>query len=172
MNPQEERFVSLKSEGFSRYSVSDQGRIMNVKRETILAIAINQRGQSYVNMYADTNKGLNRSVSLLVANAFLDDPELEHYDSVIHKNGDRTDCRAENLAWRPRWFAIEYHQQFRGQPPLYFERKVFETTTNTIYDTIAEAAADHGVLRRDVKYSIERGNGFVPLGKGAIFSYI
>lgn len=145
---------------------------MNVDNGQVLAHSINQRGFSYVQLYDKPGRGKNRTVGTLVANAFLDAPYLEHYDTIIHKNGDRTDCRAENLAWRPRWFAIEYHQQFNQQPPLYFERRVLEATTNKVYDTITEAAIDHGVLRRDVKYSIEFGNGFVPLGRGAIFEAV
>lgn len=172
MKHPEELFVSLAPQGFSLYSVSDQGRVMNVNREQMLSPSINKRGLPYVHLYDGSGGGKNRTVSTLVAKSFLDPPYLDHYDTVIHKNGDREDCRAENLAWRPRWFAIEYHQQFDRKAHLYFERRVLEATTNTIYDTITEAAAAHGVLRRDVKYTIESGNGFVPLGRGAIFEAV
>jgi hypothetical protein len=47
-----------------------------------------------------------------VAEAFLTDPYPDHFNSVIHLNGDRQDCRVQNLARRPRTFAIRYHRQF------------------------------------------------------------
>ncbi|MBI2374288.1 MAG: HNH endonuclease [Deltaproteobacteria bacterium] len=42
------------------------------------------------------------SVALLVARAFLDQPPFAGLAVVEHLNGNRRDCRAENLRWAPR----------------------------------------------------------------------
>src|SRR5690348_13611375 len=97
---------------FPAYSVSNMGRVRNDDTGRIMAMSRNQFGIVNVGLVVG-RKQYKRSVALLVAEAFLPTWESEVFTSPIHLNGDREDCRAENLMWRPRWFAIKYHRQFR-----------------------------------------------------------
>lgn len=62
-----------------------------------------------------------RSVARLVARYFV---QLAHpsFNAPIHRDGERTNCYAENLLWRPRWHALHYHRQFHD--PEFQEGKV------------------------------------------------
>jgi hypothetical protein len=99
------------------YAISRQGQVKNLRQDRILSQRVNQQGQPFVSVY---DKGWNRSLSphILVAHYFELPKECPPnmdpltFDQLIHKNGDKTDCRYENLAWRPRWFAIAFHKQF------------------------------------------------------------
>jgi hypothetical protein len=97
---------------FPGYSVSNMGRVRNDETGRIMALSRNQYGIVNVGLVLG-RKQYKRSVALLVADAFLPTWESEVFTSPIHLNGDRSDCRAENLMWRPRWFAAKYHRQFK-----------------------------------------------------------
>lgn len=145
---------------------------MSLRTERMLTTSVNQSGHRYTHLVHDSGKGVSRSVGMLVAKAFLDAPPMDHYNSVIYKNGDKLDASITNLAWRPRWFAIDYHKQFQHPSILYSKNRVIETQTNAVYDNLLEAAVDHGVLWYDIKNSVEHGNGYVRLGGDAIFEYL
>lgn len=108
--------------GFDSYSVSNYGAIRG-RSDKILATYRNQSGLVYVTLYRKGGPH-NRAIAPLVAGAFLDPPP-EAWDTPIHLNGNRVDLFAGNLMWRPRWFAVEYHQQIgRYADPIDYIRDV------------------------------------------------
>lgn len=91
----------------------------------------------------------------MVAKAFIEKP-YPQFDTPINLNGDRTDCRVENLDWRPRWFAIKYNQQFvhaydRG--PM-ITNKIRNTKTGVISQNSWACAIKYGLLELDLYVSI------------------
>lgn len=137
---------------FRGYSVSTLGRVRNDKTERILETNLNQYGVLYVGFMRD-GKQHHRSVPLLVAKAFIEKP-YPSFDTPINLNGDRTDNRVENLAWRPRWFAIKYNQQFNQRYEYGFPNRVINTKTGEISENSWECAIRYGLLERDLVMSI------------------
>lgn len=137
---------------FDKYSVSDAGRVRNDETDKILAIVRNQYGHSMVGLF-DGRRQRKRSLHLLVANAFVANPERrDRFDSIIFLDGDRTNCQSANLEWRPYWFAVRYHDQF--QHPRAMQTPIIETKTGDTYENAWQACLIHGLLERELILSI------------------
>lgn len=135
---------------FPGYSISDHGRCRNEQTQRILTQFVNQAGVVYVAPSRDKRQQ-SRSVSLLVAQVFLDTPPHHSFDTPINLDGDRANNRADNLMWRPRWFAIQYARQFHEELNG-TELKVHEESFGDRM-TCWEAAQKYGLLLRDVVVS-------------------
>jgi hypothetical protein len=137
---------------FPGYSISDWGRVRRDHTERILALNENQSGLVQVGMMRE---GLqyHRSVPLLVANAFI--PRIsEPFDTPINKDGDRYNNHVDNLVWRPRWFAIRYHQQFRWPIAYPIELPIIDLKTKEVTANSFECSIRYGLLESDVVGSI------------------
>ncbi len=143
---------------FPDYSVSTLGNVMNDETEKLMAITINQFGIPHVGL---TKNGIQyrRGLAHLVAKTFIRNPN-HRFDTPINLNGDRTDCRVENLAWRSRWFAIEFFRQMRNNMSLY-DGDIADNDGN-IYKGTRHAAEVLGVLESDVFKSLEEGYPVAP----------
>jgi hypothetical protein len=144
-------------EPFPRYSVSTLGRVRNDKTGHALARSINQRGIVHVGLYDEDRIQHRRSVTLLVAHAFLPPHDEEAFDTPINLDGVRSNNCVENLTWRPRWFARRYIRQFEWEqknPYLDSTRPVEEVYTGECFKTSWEAATKYGLLLRDLTWSI------------------
>lgn len=130
---------------FSKYAVSPEGLIKNIDRDTIVRSRQNVQGIAMVSLMRG-NSRLTRSVALLVAEAYLAPPRNDAYNSIINLNGDRGDCSANNLMWRPRWFAIKYNRMF-DKPP--FNVSVVIEETGEIFGTLREACMKYGLIEQD-----------------------
>lgn len=137
--------------GFN-YSVSNCGRVRSEKTGRIMALSNNQFGVVSVGMMRDGEQ-YHRSVPLLVAKAFIKQPS-EAFDTPINLDGDRYNNHVDNLAWRPRWFAVKYNRQFR-EPyawPLFSELE--EIKTGEVCDNSIECSRRYGLLEEDLVLSI------------------
>lgn len=135
---------------FPDYVVDTDGRVINDAMNRVLRPSVNQQGVLKVSMTHRRVVG-TRAINKLVATAFVPNPNPEEWTAVIHLNGDKTDCRAENLAWRPRWFAWEYTNQFTRQGAE--SAKIFPVhcdNTGEDFPTIYHAATTYGELWNDV----------------------
>lgn len=133
---------------FPGYWISNHGVVRHTDRAFPLSTNINNTGTVYVSLWHN-NKAYNRALALLVASTFLDPPPLDTFNCPINLNGVRRDCRAENLMWRPTWFARKYRQQFvngkRG-----FKIPVMILETGETFDNSWEAAIKYGLLDADI----------------------
>lgn len=139
--------------GFDRYMISNTGLVKAVKTERILRPSKNQLGHLKVNLMCD-GAIFTRTIHHLVAKAFLPEPTREDFISLIHLNGDKSDCCAPNLLWRPRYFAIQYHQQFENRNFLNAKMPIEDVKTGHQYATIRDAVISHGLLFNDVLQAI------------------
>lgn len=137
---------------FPGYSVSTHGRIRADKTEHILALSENQQGVVMVGMMRGGVQ-YHRSVPKLVAQAFIP-RKYPSFDTPINLDGDRHNNHVDNLAWRPRWFAIKYNQQFRRPYDKGFPNKVEDVATGEISENSWECAIRYGLLERDLVLSI------------------
>lgn len=134
---------------FPGYRVSTLGRIENENTGRIMRINRNGRGIPIVGLMFGGVQ-YKRSVPLLVATAFLESPVHESFDSVIHLDADRTNCNVANLMWRPHWFVVRYHQQFKDPERMRFLTEVYCPETGEYFRDSTHMAMTYGLLDRDI----------------------
>lgn len=138
---------------YPNYAISNLGQVMNVTSGQIKKHSRNQLNIAMVNLSILGQQNI-RSVAVMVANAFLDRSEVpDYFNTPIHLDGDKMNCSAGNLAWRPRWFAVKYHQQFSPweRANRYgFECPVELIDTGEVFPTSWEAAIKYGMLDREI----------------------
>lgn len=133
---------------FPAYSVSREGMVRSDKTDRIMTLTQNQYGVVQVGLML---RGIQykRGVALLVARAFLDPPVPPSFNTPINLDGDRLHNSADNLIWRPRWFAIKYHQQFHNGK-YGFDEPIMEINTRETFPNSWEAAVQYGLLDREI----------------------
>lgn len=151
----------LPTQDFPGYSVSSLGRVRNDQTDHILAMRRNHQGVTMVGMMLDGRQH-TRSVAVLVATAFLDDPGTDIFDTPIHLDGDRTNLEASNLAWRPRWFAVKFHRQFRVPAWYNFSVYIVNSETGEKFTSPREVAVKYGLLERDIVFDLDNQHGVYP----------
>lgn len=133
---------------FEEYSVSDCGRVRKDTTGNIIAIRINSHGIPFAGLYKEGRQH-QRTVSRLVIEAFMEQPNLEAFNTPINLDGDRRNNHICNLTLRPLWFARKYFQQFEA-PPRGFSRPIEEVETKEYFKTSWEAATKYGLLDREI----------------------
>lgn len=135
---------------FSRYDVSTRGRVRDALTGRIMTQAQNQQGFVMVSLQDGVGKR-TRSVAVLVVDEFI--PPRVHFNSLIHLDGDRSNCRLENLERRPRWFAIKYHRQFEDPVFIRSTPKLVNVVTGEEFDDFVEPATKYGLHYKDIVLS-------------------
>jgi hypothetical protein len=138
---------------FPNYSVSNTGHVRLDRLNRTLHPSKNQQGHLKVNLVKNGN-AYTRHVNHLIAKAYLSEPTRRDFTSVIHLDGNKANCAAENLAWRPRYFAIKYHLQFDAG---YYKNTVMaieNTKTGEKFKSIQDAVTHYGLLFNDIIASI------------------
>ena len=144
---------------FPIYSVSNTGLVRNDKTGRQLTRLVNQAGVVNVGLTKNHTQ-YKRAVALLVAKAFLTVVLQDTFDTPINLNGDRFDNRADNLAWRPRWFAFKYHHQFDEDPLSGY--RVENVETGEQFESTWDAAVRLGLLQSDIAISVHTGRRVWP----------
>lgn len=139
--------------GFPKYDVNRLGQVRHRRTEHLVLPQINQFGVPYVGLVRDYDQK-KRSLALLVARTFVDQ-SLENFDTPINLDGDRFNCSVDNLMWRPRWFAIQFHQQFKMWPVSYIEAPIRQLSDGKVFRGSREVASLYGLLERDILKSIQ-----------------
>ena len=157
-----EQWASIEDLGYPDYSISDRGRIRNDKTERILRTSVNKQGVVKVGL-VEYPGWPQRTVSIarLVATRFLPPPPDPAYDTPVHLDGDFSNNHADNLMWRPRWFAIRYHRQFEGVLHK-FTRPIVCIDTDEVFEDCREAAMTYGMLEKDIFMDVTNQDGVWP----------
>ena len=151
-------------EGFPRYQISSDGEIYNTATNRLMRPSVNNYGHPKISLMTESGGRHDRSVAMLVAKAFLDKPNPA-CDRIIYLNGDLSDYRSENLAWRPRWFGWKYSRQLKvPQPAWYRNLPVVNLATNVRYENIVEAGTKEGLLFEQIWHSTYSKGPVFPTG--------
>lgn len=145
-----EEFLEIRD--FPDYEVSSHGRIINVKRGKEVTRSHNAVGELTVGLMFE-GKQYRRSVKVLVARAFVPG-ETQVFNTPILLDGNRDNVRAENIQWRPFWFAHAYTRQFTNEQSWWFSGPVMDIYSQEIYDDIYDAGTRTGSLLKDVRESL------------------
>jgi hypothetical protein len=139
--------------GFPKYSVDPLGQVRKESTGRLVRSHMNQTGSVYVSLMRENWELCSRSLARIVAHVFLE-PPTENFDTPINLDGDRWNCAADNLMWRPRWFAIQYHQQFE----IPFRGRMYGPLRDLKSQEVSQGslavACRYGLLERDVVLSI------------------
>lgn len=140
---------------FPDYAVSEYGEIGNMKTGLTRKVSINQQGNVKISIYRGREL-YTRSVAVIVAEAFVEG-RTEFFNTPIHLDGDKRNCRADNLMWRPRWFAVRYHRQFYNPVFHNSDVPIVEVNSGNEYQSVKEACMHLGLIHDDVYYSFTQG---------------
>lgn len=146
--------------GFPQYKISPDAEVVSVASGRPKRTRQNQQGDVMIDMNRD-GKTLTRKLSLLVAEAYLAEPQNETFNSVIHLDGDRSNCQANNLAWRPRWFVILYNRMFTERP---HNVSVMIEETGEVFGTLREACVKYGLVESNTYIQMYNGDTTFPHG--------
>jgi hypothetical protein len=144
---------------FPIYSVSETGLVRNDETGRNMTRLVNQAGVVNVGLTKNRTQ-YKRAVALLVAKAFLTVVLQDSFDTPINLNGDRFDNRVDNLAWRPRWYATKYFQQFHDDP--IDEYRIMDIDSGEEFESTWDAAVKLGLLQTDIVISIHSGKRVWP----------
>ena len=137
---------------FPDYWVSNLGQVRNENRDHILKPSLTKAGVLKVGLVR-AGKQLTRSVKVLVAESFVPNTN-ELFDTPIQLDGDPLNVHADNLIWRPRWFAWKYHKQMEKVDEYLSTKSVKDSKTGLVYSSIANAAMSNGLLFVEVEMSV------------------
>jgi len=146
----DEKWAPIKE--FPNYSVSNLGRVHNHDTGRILKESTTKNGLVKIGLMKD-RKQYFRGVAHLVAEAFVKVSNDLH-DTPTHLDGDSSNNRADNLIWRPRWFAWKYSRQFRERTPYHTQGPILDVKAGVWYVDMLEVATTHGLLVDDVRRSV------------------
>ena len=138
--------------GFPGYSINPLGQVSRDSTGRLLMPRYNQYGVPYVGLMRDWQQ-CSRSLPLLVARAFLPRPS-NIFDTPIQIDGDRSNCKADNLMWRPRWYAIQYNRQFEDRYDKAINAPIRAVNEGERFSNSLDAACRYGLLEREVVLSI------------------
>lgn len=153
-------FRSLEPLGFPLYSVSDLGEVMNNNVWIAKAHMKNQHGYNFVSLYQGSRR-MSRQVSALVAETFLRGMYPLEWDTIIHLDGDLDNCKASNLAYRPRSYAIRYNRAIRtaDRSRWHLEHTAIDWDGNELYfDNVVDSATHFGILMEEVLKALDTGD--------------
>lgn len=145
-------------EDFQEFSVSTLGRVRDLEKDKFVPSRLNRQGLLMVTLRDDWTQK-TRMVALLVAKAFIPPHPIEYFTSVIHLNGDRSDCRAMNLMWRSRPYALQYHAMFNDEP---FRESVYIPQKDEFYYSLREACVKYGLIERVAHQQMCNGERIFP----------
>ena len=133
--------------------VNPFGQFYNTRTERSIATS-KASGHLKVNLASVDGGYKTRGVARIVAEVFNEPPPNERFDTIIHLDGDVSNCFAGNLMWRPRWYAIKFHKQFTFESfhtGYKNHEKIREIDSGRLYTSIHEVCTTEGVYYFDVQ---------------------
>lgn len=157
-----EQWVEIRE--FPGYAISNLGRVRNEEDDRFKVVSVNQAGVRHV-LLMKNRRQHRRAVAGLVADAFLPRPRYDHFNTLIHLDGDRSNCAVDNLAWRPRWFATRYHRQFQPGALRGFLEPVYDVESGETFPSSWEAALKYGLIDHEIRVATLNRTYVFPTGQ-------
>lgn len=158
---------------FPNYEVSRTGEVRSMKSGRLVAPSRTLQGAVKVGLMDHDGIQRTRAVKVLVAQAFVDGHN-HTFNTPVHRDGNQENNHAENLCWRPRWFALKWTREQTdlgsGEFEFYYHEPVFEVVRRKYYEHIAHAAMEECVLHWDVFLSTNKLERVFP--EGLQFRYV
>lgn len=150
---------------FPNYDISSLGRVYNRKHDSMMSVSYTNHGHAKITLTCEwSGERFTRSVALLVAEAFVEAPNLL-CDQITLLDGDLTNLCAENIVWRPQWFAWKYTRQLKAEQPLHYRNLVvYNIVFEEEYESILVAGMTEGLLFDDIWRSTYTGAALFPTG--------
>lgn len=140
---------SLEPLGFPDYVLNEYGHVQSFKNKRLIKPSYNQYGFPYVQIRDSDGQRRARGTASLVAHLFLDDPSSPADNTLIRKDGDKVNTHVDNLAWRTRSYAINYHRDLEINVGGLFNYPVYSLESGSgrhvRFNTMREAAIYYGV---------------------------
>jgi len=121
------------------YSVSNYGRVRNNHTGRILKATRNPTNGWYTVDLRSARRTTTRALPRLVAETFL--PESEDPNtSILHRDGDRANCAADNLVWKPRWFVVCFMKEMQ-YPHVHDRRLIYSDYKGLVFESVGQMAS-------------------------------
>lgn len=133
---------------FPSYLVSDHGQVMNKETGRIIRPSVTTKGTVKIGLIGGDQQQ-TRSLAKLVAEAFVVG-RSDIFNTPIQLDGNPRNNYADNLLWRPRWFAWKYRHQFLEFEPGSNRGPIIDMDSKVLYLDMVEAAVKNGLLIHDV----------------------
>lgn len=154
---------------FPGYEIDAYGNVYNlIRRNKPMIWSPTLTGEPTVGLCRDGHQ-YRRSVKTLVARAFVEG-EDHIFNCPMLLDGDKNNNRADNIVWRPRWFAWRYARQLVEIEEWYYDGPIVSMLDNKEYNQIIDAAMDRGLLAADIHVSLQSSSRVFPTGDR--FDYI
>lgn len=154
---------------FPDYLITKEGRVYTARNMMERRPSMTREGAMKITLY---HEGLpyTRSLPLLIAKAFLwNDHNPEVFDTPIHLDNDLSHNHVDNLAWRPRWFAVKYQKQYWTTEFRNAHTKLQDVDTGVVYDSYIEPCQEFGILYIDIIQSCLQGSDCFPTRKRFVY---
>ena len=156
-------------EEFPDYEIAEDGTVITTATGLVRKTSLTRHGSVKITLHRN-GKPYTRSLALLVAKAYVyNDHDPEIFDTPIHLDNDPRNNHADNLMWRPRWFAVKYQTQYWKTEYRHATTKVEDTQTDEVY-TLVDVCQKYGFLYLDVIKSCTKGTYVFPTWK--IFRFV
>lgn len=138
--------------GFRTYSVSNLGNVKNNQTKRLLSTSLNNYGQVKISLWSDeTGQRHTKLVCTLVAEAFVYDRPDPRCNTPVILDNKLTNVRADNIVWRPRWFAWKYLHQFKT--PIhryYYTVPILNIQEDVMYESVVQCGKTEGLIFDDI----------------------
>ncbi len=150
---------------FPEYTINRDGAVYTTQSGLRRRSSFTREGSAKITLYRNGQQ-FTRSLPLLVAKAHLyNDRDPEIFDTPIHLDNDPRNNHVDNLAWRPRWFAVKYQQQYWYPNYRYATTLIQDIQTDEVYKGFVEVCQKFGFLYIDVLNSCLKDTTVFPTWK-------
>lgn len=154
----------IEIEEFPGYYVSSLGQIQRHDGRMMTKTHIQYNMPTVGLKKPDGDLIYRRSVGTIVAKAFLPEPERFDFNTIIYLDGDRVNVSADNLMWRPRWFAVAYHKERGTERFPDWDSDIRLIDTGEEFEHINEPAVKYGLLETAIYQSLLKDEPVFPYG--------